>query len=272
MRRPGRGEPAPAPAGPWDDLRKRLATGVLVAVVGVGSIWLGGTWFHVFVAAACGIMVWELARMLGAPATAQWPGLAAAAALLLAGFLPGGFALPLILAPALFRSDEMKGNRLVFALYTFAIMIAGYGLMGFRDDEGRVWMLWLISVVIATDIGGYFAGRLIGGPKFWPKLSPKKTWAGTTAGWVAAAIVSIPFLRHEGAGVELLGIAIAVSMASQLGDIAESAVKRRSGVKDSSALLPGHGGLFDRFDSMLGASVFLLLAKQIVDFPPPPLG
>ena len=265
-------DPAAGPSkGRWDDLLKRIATGALIGTVGLGAVILGNVWFHSFVAIACGLMVWELARMCGAGRQSIWPGIAAGAALELAGFIPAGFALPLILMPGLFRTDDMKGNRLIFALYTVAIMVAGYGLMGFRDDQGLVWMLWLIAVVIATDIGGYFAGRLIGGPKFWPQISPKKTWSGTSAGWVMAALVSVPFVQHEGAGWELLGIAVAVSMASQLGDIAESAVKRRSGVKDSSGLLPGHGGLFDRFDSMLGASVFLLLAKQIADFPPAPL-
>ncbi len=125
--------------------------------------------------------------------------------------------------------------------------------------------------MIATDIGGYFAGRMFGGPKIWPKVSPKKTWSGTVAGWIAAAAISVPFVTQTATGWELLGIAVAISMASQLGDVSESAIKRRVGVKDSSNLIPGHGGLLDRFDSMLGASIFLLLIERIVDFPPPPV-
>jgi phosphatidate cytidylyltransferase len=112
---------------------------------------------------------------------------------------------------------------------------------------------------------------MFGGPKIWPKVSPKKTWSGTVAGWIAAAAVSIPFVVQLNVGWELLGIAMALSMASQMGDVAESALKRRAGVKDSSNILPGHGGLLDRFDSMLGASVFLLMVEQVVDFPPPPV-
>jgi len=78
-------------------------------------------------------------------------------------------------------------------------------------------------------------------------------------------------MRIPGVGLEIVGISIAISMASQMGDIAESAMKRKMGVKDSSNLIPGHGGVFDRFDGMLGASVFLLLIEQLVDFPPVPL-
>ncbi|NNF71461.1 MAG: phosphatidate cytidylyltransferase, partial [Rhodobacteraceae bacterium] len=159
----------------------------------------------------------------------------------------------------------------IYALYTVMIMLAGYGLMILRDDFGFIWLLWLVCIVMVADVMGYFAGRFIGGPKFWPKVSPKKTWSGTVAGWIGAAIVAVAFIAATGTGIELIGISIAIAMAGQLGDIAESAVKRKCAVKDSSSLIPGHGGLFDRFDALLGASVFLLLVEQIVDFPPPPI-
>jgi phosphatidate cytidylyltransferase len=129
-------------------------------------------------------------------------------------------------------------------------------------------MLWLIVVVVVTDVLGYFAGRMIGGPKFWPAVSPKKTWSGTIFGWIGAALVGVIFVIYTGASFELVGISIAVAMASQMGDIAESAVKRMMGVKDSSTLIPGHGGVLDRFDGMLGATVFLLLVGQFIGFPP----
>ncbi len=257
--------------GRWDDLVARLASGAVIAIVGLGAVWLGERWFHGFVALVCAVMVWELARMTGAGRLARWPAVAAGAALMIGGELPEGLALPLIVAPALFRTDGMRGHRARFALYAVAILIAGYGLMALRDDFGLRWMIWLAVVVIATDIGGYFAGRLLGGPRIWPRLSPKKTWSGTVAGWAVAAACSIPFVLKGGVGWELLGIAVAISMASQLGDVAESALKRHSGVKDSSSIIPGHGGLMDRFDSMLGASIFLLLIEAVVDFPPPPL-
>ena len=250
----------------------RVLSGALMAGVGLGAVWLGGFWFHLFVALLSGVMVWELARMTGAGDKALWPALGAGAAILVAGEIPGGFALPLLIAPGLFRAETMRGNRTQFAIFTVAIMIAGYGLMILRDEFGFIWMAWLALLVVATDVGGYFAGRMIGGPKIWPKVSPKKTWSGTVAGWALAGLVSIPFVTEKaGVGWELLGIAISLSMASQLGDVAESALKRRSGIKDSSSLIPGHGGLLDRFDSMLGASIFLLLIEQIVDFPPPPI-
>ena len=148
------------------------------------------------------------------------------------------------------------------------ILLAGLGLTILRDDFGFGWMAWLALVVIATDIAGYFVGRAVGGPKLWPRISPSKTWSGGIGGWVAAALVGLWFVIQGASGPELIAISVAVSMASQMGDVAESALKRRMGVKDASAILPGHGGMFDRFDGMLGASVFLLLVEQIIDFPP----
>ena len=133
---------------------------------------------------------------------------------------------------------------------------------------GVGWLLWLVLVVIVTDVFGYFAGRFFGGPKFWPAISPKKTWSGTVAGWIGAALVGLMFSINVEGGVLLMVISIAVSMASQMGDIVESALKRKMGVKDSSDLIPGHGGLMDRFDGMLGASLFLLIIGQFIGFPP----
>ena len=93
-------------------------------------------------------------------------------------------------------------------------------------------------VVVVTDVVGYFAGRLIGGPKFWPRVSPKKTWAGTMAGWIGAGIVGAAFAASLDASFQLIGISIAISMAGQIGDVAESALKRRMGVKDRPVQCP----------------------------------
>jgi len=161
----------------------------------------------------------------------------------------------------------LKRHPAIFAVYARGIVLAGYGLTTFRDVYGVVWLFWLVIVVASTDIAGYFGGRMIGGKKFWPSISPKKTWAGIVSGWAAAAVVGLVFLGITDAGRDLIWISVILSFASQMGDIAESAVKRRMGVKDSSNLLPGHGGLFDRFDALLGASLFLLVTALIVDVP-----
>ena len=254
--------------GPWTDLLPRLLSGVLVAGIGLLCIWLGGFSFHFIVAVAAGIMVWELARMLGGSDKAIVLGTSAGVALFVGSYLSLWLALPLLVFPALIGASQLAANRALYSIFTALIVFAGLGMIGLRDDFGFTWMAWLVLVVIATDILGYFAGRFIGGPKFWPRVSPKKTWSGTVAGWIGAAIVGVIFMNLTGTGTVLIGISIAVAIASQIGDIAESALKRKMGVKDSSNILPGHGGLFDRFDGMLGAALFLLLLGQMIDFPP----
>ncbi len=245
----------------WSDLMPRVISGVVMVVVGLLLIWAGGMWFAAGIALIAGGMVWELCSMI-APynkTRALEMGGVATLCLVAAIFLPGGFALPLLLIPSMIGLSLIPQRRSMFLLYCAAILLASYGMVRLRMDQGALWLGWLIAVVVVTDVAGYFAGRMIGGPKFWPKVSPKKTWSGTIAGWVGAAVVGIIFVLWQGESWSIVGVSIAISMASQMGDIAESAIKRRVGIKDSSNLIPGHGGLMDRFDGMLGASLMLLL-------------
>jgi phosphatidate cytidylyltransferase len=256
----------------FSDLAVRLITGLVMAVIGLLAVWAGGYWFTALVVLVIGVLVWELVRMLGGtPSRAITLGFIAAGLLVAAKLLPIGFGLPLLPLAAIIGIAVLERNRTLYLAFTTLIMLAGFGLLVHRDTFGLTWMLWLVLVVAATDIMGYFAGRILGGPKFWPKVSPKKTWSGTVAGWIAAGLVGAVFIRLTEAGLELIGISVALSMASQIGDIAESAVKRKMGVKDSSNMLPGHGGVFDRFDGMLGAAVMLLLVESLTEFPPVPL-
>ncbi len=254
----------------WADLARRSWAGILMVVVGLATVWLGGLLFHLTVALICLLMVWELVGMMDKrpERSSLVLALVTGVSLMAAVHLPAGIGLPFLLLPALAGLGRMERGGVTYAVFTAMIMLAGYGMIALRDDMGLLWMLWLVLVVIATDVLGYFAGRQIGGPKLWPRVSPSKTWAGTSAGWVGAAVVGLAFSGMAGAGIGLMGVSVAVSMASQIGDIAESAIKRRAGVKDSSNLIPGHGGLMDRFDGMLGAAVFLVIAAQVAGVPP----
>jgi phosphatidate cytidylyltransferase len=121
---------------------------------------------------------------------------------------------------------------------------------------GFVALILILLVVWVTDIGGYFAGRGIGGPKLWPRVSPRKTWAGAVGGFLASLVVAAGFAVFGlGRTGPLLLLGAALSIVSQLGDLFESAVKRRFGVKDSSQIIPGHGGLLDRLDGFVAAVV-----------------
>jgi phosphatidate cytidylyltransferase len=129
-------------------------------------------------------------------------------------------------------------------------------LVRLDQTYGFVALMLILLVVWVTDIGGYFAGRGIGGPKLWPRVSPKKTWAGAIGGFAASLAVAGGFAAFGlGKTAPLLLLGAVLSMASQLGDLFESSVKRRFGVKDSSHIIPGHGGLLDRLDGFVAAVV-----------------
>lgn len=258
-------------ADSFSDLALRIGTGTAIAAVGLLAVWAGGPWFLALIVGIVSVLVWELVAMLGGGMRrALMLGALAGAAMLAARLLPVGFGLPLLLLVAIVGIGVLERNRTLFVTFTALIMFASFGILLHRNEFGLTWMFWLVLVVAVTDIAGYFAGRIIGGPKFWPKVSPKKTWSGTIAGWIGAGIVGAVFMGLTETGAELIGISVTLSMASQMGDIAESAMKRRMGVKDSSGLLPGHGGLFDRFDGMLGAALVLLLIESFTIFPPIP--
>jgi phosphatidate cytidylyltransferase len=152
-------------------------------------------------------------------------------------------------------SPELRHWTAAGFLYAAAAEIASV-LVRLDQTNGFVALILILLVVWATDIGGYFAGRGIGGPKLWPRVSPKKTWAGAIGGFAASLVVSGGF---AGLGLAKTGpillLGAALSIASQLGDLFESAVKRRFGVKDSSHIIPGHGGLLDRLDGFVAAVV-----------------
>lgn len=261
------GTPPGGRTGRWADLGPRIGSSVVLIALAVFTIYMGGLWFVVFVAAVVGVVTWELASMTQiSPAIPL--GLLAALCSAVLSLVPDGYGLPLIMVPMLAGMGRARQQPLAFALFSVMVLLAGYGLVDLRENISWKWLVWMIAIVAATDIAGYFAGRLIGGPRFWPKVSPKKTWSGTVAGWVAAALVGVVAWRTSMAEAQVIGISVALSMASQLGDIAESALKRQVGVKDSSNLLPGHGGFFDRFDGLLGAAVFFLIVEQVVPFPP----
>ncbi len=128
---------------------------------------------------------------------------------------------------------------------------------------GFAALMFILLVVWMTDIGGYFAGRSIGGPKLWPRVSPKKTWAGALGGIVLSLAVAAGFSAFGiGRLLPLLALAAVLTVVSQLGDLFESAVKRNFGVKDSSHIIPGHGGLLDRLDGY----VFAVVAAALIGF------
>ncbi|EAQ27382.1 phosphatidate cytidylyltransferase [Roseovarius sp. 217] len=245
-------------AARWTDLWPRLMSGIVLIVVGAVEIWLGGVPFAALVCVLAGAMIWEAARMFAAP-DALRSGVLAAVAVALALWLPGIMVLPILLAAVVVASRSVERERGPFFALAIWSLLGCYAMGTLRAEAGLIWVLWLVAVVVISDVAGYFAGRSLGGPKFWPRYSPKKTWSGTIAGWIGAAGVGLIFAAPTGAGLALVPLSVLVSFAGQMGDIAESAVKRLRGVKDSSNLIPGHGGVLDRFDAMLGAALVVVI-------------
>ncbi len=244
----------------WSDLAPRVISGIVMLVAGAAVVWIGGWVFNLVLWCLAGLMLWEAARMFGAnSAKAALLGALGGGILAICSLVPGIAVLPLLAAVAISGAGQVTRDKSLYWGFAIWILLACFAMINLREQAGFIWVLWLICVVIISDIAGYFAGKSLGGPKFWPRISPKKTWSGTIAGWIGAGLIGLIFMVPLNAGISLIWISILVGFAGQMGDIAESAVKRRAGVKDSSNLIPGHGGMLDRFDGMLGASMLVML-------------
>ncbi|WP_408606101.1 phosphatidate cytidylyltransferase [Elstera litoralis] len=125
--------------------------------------------------------------------------------------------------------------------------------------DGREMVLWLMGVVWATDTGAYFVGRMIGGPRLAPTISPNKTWAGLIGGMAAAAGIAALIGSAVGGSGAVLALWGGLAVVAQTGDLAESALKRHAGVKDSGRMIPGHGGILDRVDGLMPVALVLVL-------------
>jgi len=258
--------PKEAPAK-FGDLFVRILSAVVMAAIGGIVFWKGGEYVAVLLVVVGGLMSWEFRRLILPDAATGdmglWVMVAGTAGAVIAANLFGFvFAFPMVILAAaiLWQIKHKRPVWMATAMLYLATPLAA--LLVVRDTQGLGPVLWLVGVVIASDVGGYFAGRMLGGPKFWPAVSPKKTWSGTIGGWVLALGVGFVYwiFNSEIALLTALFYSVVLALAAQGGDLFESWLKRRAGVKDASNLIPGHGGFLDRFDGMLAAtSVYMIL-------------
>jgi len=195
----------------------------VMAPIAIGIAWLGGWPFVLFWTLAACIVLWEWTRLVTrSPGTASYTDFVL---WMIAGLLYAGV---IALAPVILRRDPALGF---------------------------VAIVFLFAVVWVTDIAAYFAGRALGGPKLWVAVSPNKTWSGALGGALGGVIAALLVVKVAGLVIApmLILVALALSIASQAGDLLESALKRQFGAKDAGALIPGHGGLMDRLDGFLTA-------------------
>ncbi len=258
--------PVPPPdglrAGRRDELVARVLSAVVMAVLALGTAWTGGLVFDLFWLVAAIIVLTEWHGLVGATRrlAAVVPGIVALGAAQIyssqahpaeaIGTLALGAAATLPLADA--------GRRLITAggvFYAGALVVA-LPILRHSAVDGIVVVLWLFAIVWGTDTMAFFGGRLIGGPKLAPRLSPSKTWSGFIVGITSGAVLGLMVTPRSGCGGCIVVAGLLGGALAQAGDLFESSLKRRFGVKDAGSLIPGHGGLMDRLDGFIAASIY----------------
>ncbi len=243
-------------------LRERIQSAFVMAPVALAAAWFGGLAFALLVAVAGFAMLWEWQRLTTPHRGFDGLGRALAGAMVATAMLTvsnPAMAGLVVLVAAVYAL--VAGRSPWLAAGAVYIGVPLLSLVWLREAGGTETLLWLFAVVWGTDIGAYAAGRLIGGPKIAPLISPSKTWAGLLGGMAAAAGLSA-----YGAGlvanahvVELAAAGAGLAVVAQGGDFFESWLKRRAGVKDSSGLIPGHGGVLDRVDGLIAVAPLVAL-------------
>ncbi|TPG21512.1 phosphatidate cytidylyltransferase [Sphingomonas koreensis] len=258
-----------SPARGMSELTLRTLVGVALIAVAAIALWAGGIVFWFLTVVIALLMMAEWSDLFAAPAkTKRLAQLSLSVPLaimcpLAAG--PGFFALGLLIGAAFFI--VIVSQRPPLALGTIYAGLPVLSLLLIRhQQDGIVFVFWTMALVWVTDIGAYFAGRAIGGPKLAPAISPNKTWAGLGGGVVLAGLFGIAMHAAYGLPLRLTLASPLLAVVAQGGDLYESWLKRRAGVKDSGNILPGHGGVLDRLDGLvpvapIAAALVVVLPK-----------
>ncbi len=250
----------------------RLRSALVLAPPVIAAIWFGSPLFVVMVAVGAAILSYEWWRLCAdgsrSTAVALAAGVVAAPLAATFGSMPLAIAVVAVATAALTALSPRRGwARAWTAAGPLYLGLPCALLIWLRGDpvDGRETVIWLFAVVWASDVGAYLAGRTFGGPRLAPQISPGKTWSGAVGGVVIAGgvgcLVALAFGHDHPA--RALALAALFSLIAQLGDLAESWVKRRFGVKDSGSLIPGHGGLLDRVDALLLAALAMGLLTAV---------
>ena len=267
-------------------LGRRVASAAVLAPAALAAAYVGGPVFIAAVGAA-GLLAWlELRRLLGRPAVdpAGVVGIAGLTAVCVLYTVMGtataaiaGAAGALVVAGAERGRLRQRAAGLAGAGVVLLLVVATLALRG-DDPAGRATVFWLFAVVWASDTGAYAAGRALGGPRLAPHISPAKTWAGALGGVAAGVGAGIllgwlmplaGWVAERPALAPLAAAGALGSIVGQMGDLAESALKRRVGADDSGSLIPGHGGILDRIDAYAAAAFALILAAALSGGAPP---
>ncbi len=259
------GAPAPRKRADWSELGPRIASAIVLMAVALAVTFLGGHPFDLFWLVASLAILWEWQGLVGGTRRFSVVFIGAlalaGAAAFAGGGLPGYSILLLAAAAIASASCAAPGKALMSAsgvIYAGALVTA-VCLLRASFPNGMEAILWLFAVVWGTDVMAFFGGRLIGGPKLAPRFSPSKTWSGFVVGVVSGSLLGWAISPSPACWACMVVLGMLTGAVSQVGDLFESSLKRRSGVKDASGLIPGHGGVMDRLDGFLFAAVFAAL-------------
>jgi phosphatidate cytidylyltransferase len=251
------------------DLGPRVLAALVMGLAALASAWIGGFVFVAFWWAASVIVFWEWQRLIHADRLIERTvigalALALAAVFALHGSVVGSLAALAIGAGSVawLAGSDSRGWAAGGMVYAGALAVS-LALLRASPSYGFPAILWLFAVVWGTDVAAYFAGRLIGGPRLWPAISPGKTWSGAIAGALAGAALGLLLFASTTRVDRLFLLGLMTAVVSELGDLFESGLKRRFGVKDSSHIIPGHGGLMDRLDAFIAASAFTAVVAAV---------
>ncbi|NDV88127.1 CDP-archaeol synthase [Aurantimonas aggregata] len=257
----------------WTDLRSRLISAVVLGLLVLALTMIGGWPFRVLCVATGVIVFEEWSRMTRAKLAGPIFRFARRALYLsLIAFLFGFYlaAVAIVFGGAAFIAfvdrGERKADWVLGGLFYAAVASLTPGMLRGDDAAGLTALGLIIAVVWPTDIFAYFTGRSIGGPKLMPRVSPKKTISGALGGLVAGVVFGVLFAEWVAgsAGLFIVVLAALLSIFGQAGDLYESWIKRRFGVKDSGRLIPGHGGLMDRIDGLIIATAIAWLVGLLL--------
>ena len=259
------------------DLRPRIISGLVMGLIALGLNYAGPMPFALLVVAVATLVSWEWGRVVRGQ-DADFAFLVHATAVIAAGGLAAiGLAaigvVMLLIGAILVLLIQIGQHGRLSGLGVIYVGLPAVALLWIRSDEpfGFAAVLFVLLVVVVTDTCAYFGGRLIGGPRLWPRVSPNKTWAGLLSGISSAAIARAAFAVFipDSSATQLALSGFILGCVSQIGDLAESALKRGFGVKDASALIPGHGGFLDRVDGVVFAAAAAALLALTVNMHAP---
>ena len=242
------------------DLRTRIFSGLLFGLLSFISLFHGGIFASLFLAVCLSVLSWEVFNIFASGRIGSNPLMYLILAILF--FVPifnyyNFYALPMLSCCAIASFVVLERNflKMICILYIGVSILIFQEILIIDDTMSNLkHLLFVVAIVIASDVGGYFFGRSFGGPKIYRSISPNKTWTGSVGGVVLAIIVSIivvPFLNYS--LIIIITLAFILAISAQAGDFFQSWLKRKYKVKDSGFLLPGHGGFFDRLDGILAA-------------------